>query len=85
MRHGSVLGVQQHQGQCPGHTLPGQAGAPALQSLAPAGNAPENTIVRFRAATYPGYMTTRQAPKRPGYMNPTSRLLAALNGGVVAG
>ena len=34
---------------------------------------------------YPGYMTTRQAPKRLGYMNPASRLLAALTGGVVAG
>ena len=30
-------------------------------------------------------MTTRQAPKRLGYMNPASRLLAALTGGVVAG
>jgi len=29
-------------------------------------------------------MTFRQAPKRPGYMNPAPRLPAALAGGVVA-
>jgi len=29
-------------------------------------------------------MTSRQAPKRPGYMNPASRLSAVLARGVVA-
>ena len=48
-------------------------------------NAPENTIARFRLLAYHGYMTTRQAPKRPGFMNPAPRLSAALTGGVVAG
>jgi hypothetical protein len=47
-------------------------------------NAPENTIARFPPSAYHGYMTSRQAPKRPGYMNPAPRLSAALAGGVVA-
>jgi len=47
-------------------------------------NAPENTIARFPASVYHRYMTSRQAPKRPGYMNPAPRLSAALAGEVVA-
>ena len=47
-------------------------------------NAPENTIARFPASAYHGYMTSRQAPKRPGYMNPAPRLSAALACGVIA-
>ena len=45
---------------------------------------PKNTIARFPASVYYRYMTSRQAPKRPGYMNPASRLSAALADGVVA-
>jgi hypothetical protein len=48
-------------------------------------NAPENPIAPSWVTAYPGYMTTRQAPQRPGYMNPASRLPAALTGVVVAG
>jgi hypothetical protein len=47
-------------------------------------NAQENTIARFPSSAYHGDMISRQAPKRPGYMNPAPRLLAALAGGVVA-
>jgi hypothetical protein len=47
-------------------------------------NAPENTIARFPPAPYHGYMTSRQAPKRAGYMNPAPRFSAALASGVVA-
>lgn len=39
----------------------------------------------FGPSAYYGCMTTRQAPKRPGSMNPAPRLSAALTGGVVAG
>src|SRR6516164_5882035 len=59
--------------------------APGLPGPRPGGECAGKYNCRFRAETYPGYMTIRQAPKRPGYMNPTSRLLAALNGRVVAG
>ena len=47
-------------------------------------NAPENTIARFPSSAYHGDMISRQAPKRPGYMNPAPRLSAAPAGGVVA-
>ena len=43
-----------------------------------------NTIALSRETTYHRYMTTRQAQKRDGHMNPLSRLEAALIGGVVA-
>jgi hypothetical protein len=47
-------------------------------------HAPVNLIARFRETTYHGGMTTLQAPKRAGYMNPISQLEAALMGGMVA-
>ena len=47
-------------------------------------NAPVNTIALCGETTYHGYMTTWQAPKRAGYMNPISQLEAALIGEVVA-
>jgi hypothetical protein len=45
---------------------------------------PVNPIARRRETTYHGCMTTLQAPKRAGYMNPISQLKAALMGGMVA-
>ena len=45
---------------------------------------PENTMARFPASVYHRHMTSCQAPKRPGCMNPVPRLSAALAGGVVA-
>jgi len=50
-------------------------------------NARLNTIALSRRTTYHGLMTTWQAPKRAGYINPFSQLEAALAGlevGVVA-
>jgi hypothetical protein len=43
-----------------------------------------NTIALRWETTYHGCMTTLQAPKRAGYMNPISQLKAALMGGMVA-
>jgi hypothetical protein len=47
-------------------------------------NAAVNTIARSRETTYHGNMTTWQAQKRDGRMNPIPQLEAALIGGVVA-
>ena len=43
-----------------------------------------NTIALSGETTYHEYMTTWQAQKRDGHMNPISQLEAALIGGVVA-
>jgi hypothetical protein len=73
--------------QRPRHTeSPAPAGIPA-RSPRPgtaSRNAQENTIARFPLSAYHGYMTSRQAPKRSGSMNPAPRLSAALADGVVA-
>jgi hypothetical protein len=61
----------------PGGGRPGAAGAQVR-------NAPVNTIALCGETIYHGYMTTWQAQKRAGYMNPISQLEAALIGGVVA-
>ena len=64
---------------------PGVAGARHRDAAgARARNAAVNTIALSRETTYHRYMTTRQAQKRDGHMNPVSQLEAALIGGVVA-
>jgi hypothetical protein len=62
-------------------------GGPGCVLVPPAAwvhHAPVNPIARRRETTYHGCMTTLQAPKRAGYMNPISQLKAALMGGMVA-
>jgi hypothetical protein len=70
----------------PGHRKRLRQPLPAILQPVPhrPRNAPENTIARFPPSAYHGYMTFRQAPKRPGYMNPAPRLSAALASGAVA-
>jgi hypothetical protein len=43
-----------------------------------------NVNLAGAVSAYHGHMTSRQAPKRPGYMNPAPWLSGVLAGGVVA-